>query len=174
MAKIISLLALQAVFCFTFFPLSYSADSLIETTCKQTPFVDLCVLTLESNPQSSTSGVPGLARIVADSANAKANATLNHILTLLKTATDPELKKALDVCVVSYNTIIEGDIPVAIEAIEKNNPKFAVEYADDAGNEVQTCEDSFARNTLDSPISDRNKAVHDLCVIFESIASLLL
>ncbi|GMI80220.1 cell wall / vacuolar inhibitor of fructosidase 1, CELL WALL / VACUOLAR INHIBITOR OF FRUCTOSIDASE 1 [Hibiscus trionum] len=174
MTKIISLLVLQVLFCFTFFPLSYSSNSLVETTCKQTPFFDLCVSTLESDPQSSTAAVSGLALIAAKSVNAKASATLYQISTLLGSATDPNLKKALSGCVDSYNTIIKTDIPVAVEAIEKNNPKFAVGSATDAGNEAQRCEDGFGGKSPNSPISDSNKMVHDLSVILQSIASLLL
>ncbi|KAE8717801.1 Poly(A) polymerase, putative isoform 1 [Hibiscus syriacus] len=174
MTKIISLLVLQALFCFTLFPLSYSANSLIETTCKQTPYLDLCISTLESDPRSSSADVPVLGCIVADTANAKASATLNQISTLLKSATDPKLKKALNGCVELYNMIIKHDIPVAIDALEKGDPKFAVEYATDAGNNAQDCEDRFGKSSTNSPISGGNKAVHDLSVIVESIASLLL
>ncbi|KAK8661849.1 hypothetical protein V6N13_091440 [Hibiscus sabdariffa] len=78
MAKIVSFIILQALFCFTFFPLSHSANSLIETTCTKTSFPDLCVSTLKSDPRSSTADLSGLARIVADSVNAKASATLNQ------------------------------------------------------------------------------------------------
>ncbi|KAK8661847.1 hypothetical protein V6N13_091438 [Hibiscus sabdariffa] len=169
MTKIISLLVLQALFCFTLFPLRYSANSLTETTCKQTPFFDICISTLESDPAD----VSGLARIAADSVNAKAIVTLNQISTLLGSATDPNLKKALGGCVDYYNTI-NADIPVAVEAIEKNDPKFAVGSATDEGNEARRCEDSFGGSSPDSPISGSNKVVHDLCVILQSIASLLL
>ncbi|KAL4386177.1 hypothetical protein GQ457_09G024700 [Hibiscus cannabinus] len=171
MTKIISLLVLQPLFCFTLFPLRYSTNSLIETTCKQTPFFDLRVSTLESDPRSLSVDVSGLARIAADSVNAKAIVTLNQISTLLESATDPNLKKASGGCVDYYNTIINADIPVAIEAIEKNDPKFAVGSATDAGNEARRSEDSFGGSSTDSPISDSNKAVHDLCVILQSIAS---
>ncbi|KAG4180587.1 hypothetical protein ERO13_A10G174050v2 [Gossypium hirsutum] len=159
MTKIISLFILEAVFCFTFFTVSYSDINLIQTNCKKTPFYDLCVLTLKSDP-----------RIV----NAKAIATLNQISALLKSVKDPTLEKALEGCIVSYNTIIQGDIPVAIDAIEKNNPKFAVQSATDAGNEAQACENSFAEKASNSPIFSGNKAVHDLSVLLQSIASLLL
>ncbi|TYG99622.1 hypothetical protein ES288_A10G209500v1 [Gossypium darwinii] len=164
MTKIISLFILEAVFCFTFFTVSYSDINLIQTNCKKTPFYDLCVLTLKSDPRSSTADVPGLARIVADSVNAKAIATLNQISALLKSVKDPTLEKALE----------GSDIPVAIDAIEKNNPKFAVQSATDAGNEAQACENSFAEKASNSPIFSGNKAVHDLSVVLQSIASLLL
>ncbi|XWS14230.1 hypothetical protein CRYUN_Cryun36dG0105300 [Craigia yunnanensis] len=133
-------------------------NNLIETTCKQTPFFNLCVSTLQSDPRSSTADVAGLAHIAADSVNAKATATLNQITGLLKSAKDPNLQKALQSCVDSYNTIVKADIPVAIEAIVKGNPKFAVQSATDAANEAQDCEKSFA-NPPKSPVSDSNKAM---------------
>ncbi|XVE82301.1 hypothetical protein DITRI_Ditri15bG0137200 [Diplodiscus trichospermus] len=173
MTKIISLVIFHAVFSFTFLPVTDSATSLIETTCKQTPFFNLCVSTLQSDPRSSTADVAGLGHIIADSINGKAPATLNQIKGLLKSATDPNMQKALQSCVDSYNTIVQADIPVAFEAITKGDPKFAVDSAADAANEAQDCEKSFA-NPPKSPISDSNKNVHDLSVVLESIASLLL
>ncbi|XWS38915.1 hypothetical protein CRYUN_Cryun18bG0004400 [Craigia yunnanensis] len=173
MTKTIFLVILQAVISFTCLPVSYSASDLIETTCKQTPFFDLCVSTLQADPRSSSADVAGLAHIAADSVNAKATATLNQITGLLKSAGDPNLLKALQGCVDKYNAIIQADIPVAIEAIVKGNPKFAVSSATDAANEAQNCENSFA-NPPNSPITDSNKAVHDLSTVLESIASLLL
>lgn len=170
MNKIISFIVLEAVFSFTFFSVTNSDKSLIETTCKHTPSFDLCVSTLKSDPRSSSADVAGLAHIAADNVNAKATATLNQIQVLLKTAKDPNLHKALQRCVDTYNTIIKADIPVAIEAIVKGDPKFAVDSATDAAIEAQECEKSFAK----SPISYSNKAVHDLCIVLHSIASLLL
>ena len=173
MTKTIFLVVLLAVISFTCLPLSYSANDLIETTCKQTPFFDLCVSTLQADPRSSSADVAGLAHIAADSVNAKATATLNQITGLLKSAGDPNLLKALQGCVDKYNAIIQADIPVAIEAIVKGDPKFAVDSSTDAANEAQYCENSFA-NPPSSPITDSNKAVHDLSTVLESIASLLL
>lgn len=174
MTKIISLFILEAVFCFTFFTVSYSDINLIETTCKNTPFYNLCYSTLKSDPRSSTADVSGLALIVAHSANAKAIATLSQISALLLSVKDPTLEKALEGCIESYNTIIQADIPVAIDAIEKHDPKFAVQSATDAGNEAQNCENNFAGKPPNSLIFSGNKAVHDLSVVLQSIASLLL
>ena len=156
-------------------PCKLLSSDLIETTCKQTPFFDLCVSTLQADPRSSSADVAGLAHIAADSVNAKATATLNQITGLLKSAGDPNLLKALQGCVHKYNTIIQADIPVAIKAkaIVKGDPKFAVDSSTDAANEAQYCENSFA-NPPSSPITDSNKAVHDLSTVLESIASLLL
>ncbi|XP_022760929.1 cell wall / vacuolar inhibitor of fructosidase 1-like [Durio zibethinus] len=171
MSKIISIVIIQAVISFTFFPLSYSDNNLIETTCKKTPFFDLCVSTLKSDPRSSTADVAGLALIAADSVKAKALATLNQVTGLIKSATDPKLLKALNHCFDSYNNILQVDIAAAIQAIVKRDSKFAVNSATDAANKAQGCDNGFA-NPPKSPISNGNKAVHDLSVVLESIAKL--
>ncbi|KAK8525401.1 hypothetical protein V6N13_123077 [Hibiscus sabdariffa] len=174
MTNVLSFVILQSLFCITLLPLCYSANTLIETTCEKTQFVDLCISTLKSDPRSSTADVAGLAIIAADSAYAKANSTSNQIAVLLKSATDPKLIKALNSCLDSYNSILRVDLPVAILAINKGTPKVAVERATDAENEAQKCEDSVGENSTNSPISGSSKALHDLCGILQSIASLLL
>ncbi|GMI80218.1 cell wall / vacuolar inhibitor of fructosidase 1, CELL WALL / VACUOLAR INHIBITOR OF FRUCTOSIDASE 1 [Hibiscus trionum] len=135
-----------------------------------TPFYDLCVSMLGSDPRGSSATVSELGLIAARSVFATASGTLYQIATLLRSATDPNLKKALSGCVDSYNTITKTDIPAAIEALETNNPKKAVSSAADAANEAQRCEDGFGGK---SPVSDNNKMVHDRAVILQSIASLL-
>ncbi|MBA0813401.1 hypothetical protein Gohar_027257 [Gossypium harknessii] len=80
----------------------------------------------------------------------------------------------------------EGCLLTVIEAIEKGNLKFAIKSAIDAGNkdqggvgesqagnEAQRCRNSFGKRRR-TPISYRNKAVHDLSAVLQSIASLLL
>ncbi|XP_044500333.1 cell wall / vacuolar inhibitor of fructosidase 1-like [Mangifera indica] len=44
---------------------TYSAPTLIETTCKRTPHYDLCIKTRRSDPKSSRADVKGLAYIAA-------------------------------------------------------------------------------------------------------------
>ncbi|XWS08468.1 hypothetical protein CRYUN_Cryun40dG0004800 [Craigia yunnanensis] len=180
MKNIVSLALLQLAFSFTFLPVSQSSAlelhgsvvNLIETTCKRTPFYNLCVSTLQSDPRSSSANVAGLALIGADKLKAKATATLGQITGLLKGAKDPKLKMALRVCVDYYNAIIKYDIAVVIEAVTKGNPKFGVEAATDAANEADACERKF-KNQPKFPISG-NKVVHDLAAVVASIIQLLL
>ncbi|XVF62418.1 hypothetical protein PTKIN_Ptkin09bG0006100 [Pterospermum kingtungense] len=150
----------------------YSDKKLVEKTCRNTFYFDLCVSTLKSDPRSSSADVAGLAHIAADSVEAKATATLNQITGLLKTANDPNLQKALQSCVDSYTTI-KTAIEVAITEIVRDNPKFVVNMANDAAAEAEICEVSFA-DPPKSPISGSNEAVHDLSSVLASIASLLL
>ncbi|XP_022761287.1 cell wall / vacuolar inhibitor of fructosidase 1-like [Durio zibethinus] len=181
MKNIISFALLQIACSFTFLPVSQNSalelqgngGNLIETTCKKTPFYNLCVSTLQSDPRGSSADVAGLARIGADKVKEKATATLGQITGLLTGAKDPKLKMALRDCVDYYNAIIKYDVPVAIEAIAKGNPKFGVQSLNDAANEADACERKF-QNQPKFPISDSNKVVHDLSAVVASIVQLLL
>ncbi|XP_022741974.1 cell wall / vacuolar inhibitor of fructosidase 1-like [Durio zibethinus] len=181
MKNTISLALLQLAFSFTFLPVSQNlalelqgpGANLIETTCKGTPFYNLCVSTLRSDPRSSSADLLGLAHIVADKLKAKTTATLGQITGLLKGAKDPKLRMALRDCFDYYNAIIKYDIPVTIDAVAKGNPKFGVQGATDAANEADACERRF-KNQPKFPISSSNKVVHDLSAVVASIVQLLL
>ncbi|MBA0577145.1 hypothetical protein Golob_025122, partial [Gossypium lobatum] len=121
-------------------------------------------------------GHKGARLHLVDIVNAKAGGTLNRILTLLKSVKDRRLRKAALIHITPFSRVIE--------AIEKGNLKFAIKRAIDAGNkdqggvgeagnEAQRCRNSFGKRRR-TPISYRNKAVHDLSAVLQSIASLLL
>ncbi|KAE8733141.1 Poly(A) polymerase, putative isoform 1 [Hibiscus syriacus] len=168
-------------FCFTVFAFTHPSAmelhghgaDLIQATCQRTPFYNLCVSTLRSDPRSSGADVAGLARIGAHKLKAKATATLRQITGLLKVTKDPNLKMALSECVDYYNAIVKYDIPEAIEAVVKGDPKFGVEGANDAANEADACRRRF-KNQPKFPIYGSNKVVHDLSAVVASIVQLLL
>ncbi|MFQ6661956.1 hypothetical protein Gotur_029952 [Gossypium turneri] len=134
-------------------------------------------------------GHKGARLHLVDIVNAKAGGTLNRILTLLKSVKDRRLRNAVLIHITPVSRVIE--------AIEKGNLKFAIKSAIDAGNkdqggvgekfrsqskileqsqagnEAQRCRNSFGKRRR-TPISYRNKAVHDLSAVLQSIASLLL
>ncbi|XVF38897.1 hypothetical protein REPUB_Repub20aG0142500 [Reevesia pubescens] len=181
MKNTISLVLLQLAFSFTFIPVNQisalelqgNGANLIETTCKRTPFYNLCVSTLQSDPRGSNADGAGLAHIGADKLKVKATATLRQITGLLKGAKDPKLKMALRKCFDLYNIIIKYDVPVAIQAVSLGDPKFGVQYLTDAAIEADSCERSF-KNQPKFPISSSNKVVHDLSNVVASIIQLLL
>ncbi|GMI93718.1 cell wall / vacuolar inhibitor of fructosidase 1, CELL WALL / VACUOLAR INHIBITOR OF FRUCTOSIDASE 1 [Hibiscus trionum] len=145
--------------------------SLIETTCKATPFYNLCVLALESDPHSSSTNVPGLAITGANILKVNSNATLTQITSLLKEAEDRSVKKALLECVEYYNAIIEHDVRVVINTARTNVPRYGRDAMNDAANEALACERSF-KNQPHAPHLPRY--VHNLSVVVSSIITLLL
>ncbi|MBA0624233.1 hypothetical protein Godav_009623, partial [Gossypium davidsonii] len=143
-------------------------QNLVERTCKQTPFYDLCIWSLKSNPESRDASVKKLAQIMVDSLKTKATETLDLIDELLQDglALDPEMQKALTSCAERYNVIIRGDVPEINEALKTGDYKFAVKGADDAAIEANSCEIEFPTK---SPLTDMNKVVHDVSVVAASI-----
>ncbi|KAF9673637.1 hypothetical protein SADUNF_Sadunf10G0044800 [Salix dunnii] len=145
------------------------ANDLIAQTCKNTPYYNLCVTSLTSVPESSTADVQGLALIMVDIVRDKASTTLEFINQEIKRS--PESGRPLRFCASSYDAILTADIPEAIEALQKGDPKFAENGTNDAAIEATSCEDSFQGK---SPLTKLNKVVHDTSVVASAITRLLL
>ena len=105
---------------------------------------------------------------MADVVEAKAKETLNHINDLLKQSPQPPLSD----CANNYNAVLEGDIPQAKNALKTGNYKFAEQGSNDAANEADSCEKKFSTGT--SPLTDSNKAVHDVGAVAAAIIRILL
>lgn len=147
-----------------------SAD-LITKTCQKTPYYSLCITTLKSDSQSSKANLEGLAHIAATKLQAKTSSTSNQINNLLKQSTSPEARKGLSNCADAYNIIVKYDMPEAMEAITKGDPKFAEDAAIDVGRESDDCGKGISSG---SPLASDNKFVHDLSAVFLSIVRMLL
>ncbi|KAF5464791.1 hypothetical protein F2P56_014843 [Juglans regia] len=144
---------------------------LIEQTCKQTPLYNLCVSILKSDSRSSKADVTGLALIMVDVLKAKATGTRNYIKRLLRGNLKRDVRHGLSSCAEVYNSVLEADVPVAIEALQKGNPKFAEQAANDAAIEASSCERSFSGH---SPLTKSNKSMQDVSSVAAAIVRLLL
>ncbi|XP_028794165.1 cell wall / vacuolar inhibitor of fructosidase 1-like [Neltuma alba] len=148
-------------------------ESLIETTCKQTPNYDLCVQSLKSDPGSSHTDVAGLGLIMVKVITAKAKATENKINHLLQGGDlDPKQEWALKSCRGMYDMVLRTDVPEATEALQKGNPKFAEDGVKDMGNEAIYCEGEFDGDK--SLLKPENDAMRDLAWVAVAIVRQLL
>ncbi|GAV80881.1 PMEI domain-containing protein, partial [Cephalotus follicularis] len=148
-------------------------SNLIDQTCKQTPFYELCVASLQANPESTNADVKGLAYIMVGTINTKATDTLNVIDKLLGETTERTRgRQALTVCAELYDIIIEQDVKQAIEAIDKGDYKYAEQGTYDAAIEANSCEEEFGRNK--SPLTDMNTLVHDVSIVAASIVKIIM
>ncbi|XP_054820280.1 cell wall / vacuolar inhibitor of fructosidase 1-like [Prosopis cineraria] len=148
-------------------------ESLIESTCKQTPNYDLCVQSLKSDPSSSEADVAGLGLIMVKVITAKAKATKNKINNLLQGKDlDRKQKGALKSCREMYEMVLETDVPEATEALREGNPKFAEDGVKDIGNEATYCEGEF--NGTKSLLKPENEAVRELAWVAVAIVRQLL
>ncbi|KAK9179149.1 hypothetical protein WN943_028347 [Citrus x changshan-huyou] len=149
-----------------YFPISQCQNlPLIEHTCKQTPYYGLCVTSLKSDPRSKTAGdVQAIALIMVDIIKAKAGGALQHIEKLKQKY--PALRVPLSACKDRFNAIIIGDVPQAVEALTKGDPKFAVDAANDAALEADSfivpviiqCDDNLINQIC------RRTPFRDLCI----------
>jgi pectinesterase inhibitor-like protein len=74
-------------------------------------------------------------------------------------------------CASCYDAILTADIPEAIEALQKGDPKFAENGTNDAAVEATSCEDGFHGK---SPLTNLNREVHGTSVVASAITRLLL
>ncbi|KAK7264742.1 hypothetical protein RJT34_32352 [Clitoria ternatea] len=169
---------LQAVLVMISIPASHSRtilpndEKLIESTCKKTPNYNVCLQSLKANPGSSGADVRGLAQIMVKVMKAKANDALKKIHELQRVGgAGPNQKRALISCADKYNAILVADVPQATEALQKGDPKFAEDGANDAANEATYCESDFAGK---SPLTKYNNDMHDVATVTAAIVRLLL
>lgn len=148
-----------------------NSANLIEETCKQTPNHDLCIQYLQADPHSSDADVTGLALIMVNVIKSKANSALIKIHQLLQRNPEPDQKEALGTCGDRYKAIVEADVPQAIAALQKGDPKFAEDGANDAAIEATSCENSFSGK---SPLTDDNNSMHDAAAVTAAIVRILL
>jgi len=102
---------------------------------------------------------------------AKANDALKIIHDLQRAGAGTKQRRALSSCASKYNAVLIADVPQATEALQKGNPKFAEDGANDAANEATNCESGFSGN---SPLTKQNNAMHDVAAITAAIVRLLL
>ena len=151
--------------------LAHKNTSFVDKICKQTPYHALCLKTLLSDPRSAGADVRGLAIIMVDVIKRDTVSILSRINELLKKGgTDPHTRGALLDCIDKYNAVLKGDVPEAMEALEKGDYKFAEQGATDASLEARVCEENFET----SPITNMNKLVHHVSLVAASIVRMLL
>ncbi|PIN23254.1 hypothetical protein CDL12_04020 [Handroanthus impetiginosus] len=145
-------------------------QNLIETTCKNTPNYRLCVTILRANRRSATADVAGLGLIMVDAVKAKTKEALSAVNKLIHSH-DRKLSEAAQQCVDAYNGVLKGDVPEAVEALTKGDPKFAENGMADAVVEADSCDSAFETR---SPLSGMNKALRDRAVVARAIIRNLL
>ncbi|OMO51545.1 ThiamineS/Molybdopterin converting factor subunit 1 [Corchorus capsularis] len=158
-----------------FRPTLFLGRTLIEKTCRQTPFYELCLWSLKSHPESrDADDVKKLTQIMVDSVlKTKAMDTLDLIDELLQDgiALEPAMQRALTSCAERYNAIIKGDVPEIVEALKTGDYKFAEKGSNDAAMEANSCEMDFPSK---SPLTDMNMVVHDVSVVTSSMVKIML
>ncbi|KAJ8767410.1 hypothetical protein K2173_017454 [Erythroxylum novogranatense] len=146
-------------------------EDLIDQICKKTPFYELCEASLRPDSQNS-SDVRGLASTVTSLILSDATDTLGYIQGLIKQTKDPELQRALADCAELYIPVVKYNLPQAIAAFTKGQYGFATYVLSDVSKQADSCEKGFS-SSIESPLSERNKLVSNLCAVAVAIIKLL-
>ncbi|MED6145643.1 hypothetical protein PIB30_027210 [Stylosanthes scabra] len=151
-------------------PQSSSANDLIDQTCNNTPFFDLCSRILHSNPVPP-SNPNDMALIMIKNIEENATDTLNYIQELIKRTSDHQLERQLSLCAEDYIPIVKYDLPQAVDALNRRNFPFASYSINYAGKEVDDCNKKFSGSQ--SPVADRNEIMRRLVGVTVAIIKLL-
>ncbi|KAM1356952.1 hypothetical protein ACFX13_031729 [Malus domestica] len=147
-----------------FFPMD---ANLIAQTCNQTPYPDLCVSTLQSDPRSAKADVKGLGIIMIDAVRAKAREANLQVEELIDR--EPGNTPARN-CRFNYDDIFQLDIPQAVEAFGKDDYKSAEIGMTNVVANADSCERGFSGG---SPFKDESQALHDVAYVAAAIAKVL-
>jgi pectinesterase inhibitor-like protein len=132
---------------------------LIEDTCKRskTPFMDLCVTSLRSDPRSSSADVKGLVHITFELVQSNVTDTFGQVKALLETTTDPDVKQSLNDCFGLYKKSVSTTLPDAISALD-SSLELAGILINEVKSNAEDCERDFTDgpNSRKSPLGDRN------------------
>ncbi|KAJ8440968.1 hypothetical protein Cgig2_019997 [Carnegiea gigantea] len=137
---------------------------------QQTPNYDLCVSTLNSDPQTRwAKDIRGLTTILVLHLKDKATQTRDHIAWFLKDPfMDQQRKQLLSQCMDRYNTIVMTWLRETLEGLSNKDYGFARESMGTVPTNVELCERSF-QGPVQSPISEDSKTMDDLSKVAYAI-----
>ncbi|XP_004517182.1 cell wall / vacuolar inhibitor of fructosidase 1-like [Cicer arietinum] len=148
-------------------------NDLVDQVCRKTPNYNLCISTLQSNPQAHNTDTKGIALIMVNDIVLNVNDTLKFTEGLIKKSTDVGLQKKLDFCAETYIPLVKYVLPQAGDAVNQSRFKYASYSISYAGKEIGSCNNKFSASTT-SPLSDRNGTIQKLFDIASAILKLLL
>ncbi|CAH8366660.1 unnamed protein product [Eruca vesicaria subsp. sativa] len=142
--------------------LSPPGPNLIQQLCKRNRYQTLCVSTLSFDPRSKTSNLQGLASISIDATTKKTSETLAYLISVFRGITDRADFEKYGTCIdQDYGASIKRYLPAAIANLKAKKYSDAIANMQDVVTAAGDCENQFAGHSP-LPLSQRNKAVHDI------------
>ncbi|RWR92820.1 cell wall / vacuolar inhibitor of fructosidase 2-like protein [Cinnamomum micranthum f. kanehirae] len=150
---------------------------LIQKTCQSTYYNDLCVSSLESDPDSYAADVPGLAVIIIKMGINSSLSTSSYTSNLLRNATNPLLKKVLKQCLDCYTNANTALHRCLDSLASPETYDYAYLHVSAAMEYPGICHDMFkhnARFVYPLEMGRREEALQHVCDIAMGIISVLL
>ncbi|KAL0857394.1 hypothetical protein Bca101_062548 [Brassica carinata] len=154
---------LFAIFLLIQFQIALSQPNIIQQLCKRNRYQPLCVSTLNLDPRSKTSDLQGLASISIDATTKKTNETLTYLIDALQhTGGDRAAFEKYGTCVdQDYGASTDRYLSAALANLKAKKYSAAIANLQDVMGASGDCENQFA-GSCPLPVSQRNKAVHDI------------
>ncbi|KAB2605139.1 hypothetical protein D8674_004856 [Pyrus ussuriensis x Pyrus communis] len=146
---------------------------LLEQACQHSPRKDLCIETLEKDPNSKGADLTGLAFVAIRLAAAMASDVDEHMRSLLihnATTLDPTIQQALADCIEHYSDANE-QLDDCVEAISTNNLEEVELWVNVAISDADLCDSSLRGEK--SVIQTKNEAFRLSCNNILSIIKVL-
>ncbi|KAG7625553.1 putative pectinesterase inhibitor domain, Cell wall/vacuolar inhibitor of fructosidase [Arabidopsis thaliana] len=134
-------------------------SSLVQRLCKRNRYQALCISTLNVDPRSKTSNLQGLASISLDATTKKFNVTLTYYISVLKNVRGRVDFERYGTCIEEYGAAVDRFLPAVKADLKAKKYPEAMSEMKDVVAKPGYCEDQFAG---ESPVTARNKAVHDI------------
>ncbi|KAK6795089.1 hypothetical protein RDI58_008542 [Solanum bulbocastanum] len=125
-------------------------SDLIDDICSKTLKKAVCLSALRADPRSKGANLEGLATISIDLSQKKAKSTHDLVSTLLKQATDPNLKTRYSSCLENYNDTI-NDLGELSGFLKSKDYESLNIHASAASDGPSTCDDNFSGPPTESP-----------------------
>ncbi|KAL8042334.1 hypothetical protein ABFX02_09G044300 [Erythranthe guttata] len=147
--------------------LIFARASFLENVCSGCKDKAFCMRVLGSDPRSPNAGYDELAGIAIELASASATATRPKILSLLRSAKDPQLISNFQTCNENYGNALDS-LRRAPESLKRRDYVDLHLQGDTVFEEVYECEHVFKSG---SPLTNENYRLEQLGIIIGVIAS---
>ncbi|XP_059644525.1 cell wall / vacuolar inhibitor of fructosidase 2 [Cornus florida] len=150
--------------------------NLIQKTCKNTKYYDLCISSLKSNPTSPKADTKGLAVIMVGIGMANATATSSYLSSQgLSTTNDTLMKKVLKECAAKYS--YAGDaLQASLQDLAADSFDYAFMHAMAAADYPNACHNAFKRYpglAYPPELALREDGLKHICDVVSGIIDLL-
>ncbi|XP_068651557.1 cell wall / vacuolar inhibitor of fructosidase 2 [Aristolochia californica] len=148
---------------------------LIQKTCQTTKYYGLCVSSLQIDPKSLQSDVPGLAAIITTLAIANASDTAAYLVKLLNHTTDSSLKSVLQECSNRYKDA-GAALGGSLQELDSQTYDYAYVQVMAAKDYPNSCHNVFKQKpklVYPLELKRREEGLERLCDVALGIISLL-
>ncbi|CAA7015606.1 unnamed protein product [Microthlaspi erraticum] len=136
---------------------SPSGPKLIQQLCKRNRYQSLCNSTLSHDPRSKAANLQGLGATIKT-----VNESLTYFISVFDKITLRPAYEIYGTCIEDYGRLIDRLLPTVLADIKAKNYTDAMSNMEDIVFAPNHCENQFPAGTAPLPVTQHNKAAHDI------------